>query len=91
MIWTSVMIWTFVMLWTFVKLWTFVIIWTFVIWTFVMIWTLRNKVYNCMSIFFLLDSLCPSQQCFSCQDGSSWVEPVLSRDLYVLLKDTIQC
>ena len=26
-----------------------------------------------------------------CGDGSSWVEPVLSKDKYVLLKDTTQC
>ena len=35
-------------------------------------------------LFVSFDSLHPSQR----QDGSSWVEPVLSKDKCVLLKDT---
>ena len=46
--------------------------------------------YVCCFVCF--DSLRLSQQFFSHHwDGSSWVEPVLSRGLSVLLKDTTQC
>ena len=41
--------------------------------------------------FMLFDSLRPSQQIFQlCRDGSSWVDPVLSKETCVLLKDTTQ-
>ena len=48
-----------------------------------------NKNKNFLRIYFVwFDSLLPSQKL--CQDGSFWVEPVLSKDLCVLLKDTTQ-
>ena len=44
------------------------------------------KIAKSHILFCLFDSLRPSQ----CRDGSSWVEPVLSMDKCVLLKDTTQ-
>ena len=46
-------------------------------------------LYTINTPCFLFDSLRPSQQFFQLiRDGSSWVEPVLSKDKSVLLKDT---
>ena len=43
------------------------------------------------SLFVWSDSLHPSQQFFQlCRDRFSWVEPVLSKDQCVLLKNTMQ-
>ena len=44
------------------------------------------KIAKSHILLFLFDSLRPSQ----CRDASSWVEPVLSMDKCVLLKDTTQ-
>ena len=42
-------------------------------------------------LFVLFDSLRPSQHFFQlCRDGSSWVEPVLSKDLSVLVNGILQ-
>ena len=56
---------------------------------------IQNKMasYNHMGVaclFIWFDSLHPSQQFQLCRDGSSLVEPVLSKDKCVLLKDTSQ-
>ena len=55
----------------------------------------NEKCYKVTTLYIFLfvsfDSICPSQQFFQlCQDGSSWVEPVLSKNKCVLLKDTTQ-
>ena len=42
-------------------------------------------------LFVLFVSLRPSQHLFQlCRDGSSWVEPVLSKDLCVLVNGILQ-
>ena len=43
-----------------------------------------------MSVLFDLILYVPSAIFQLCRDGSSWVEPVLSKDKCVLLKDTTQ-
>ena len=46
---------------------------------------------ECVLFVHLIQFLCTSQHFFQlCRDGFSWVEPELSKDLCVLLKDTIQ-
>ena len=40
---------------------------------------------------FVLILYVPVNSFQSCRDSSFWVEPVLSRELNVLLKDTMQC
>ena len=43
------------------------------------------------TIIFLFDLIMSPSTTFQlCRDKSSWVEPVLSKDKYVLLKDTAQ-
>ena len=52
---------------------------------------ISHDLVNIIFTFFFLWSLTSQSTIFQlCRDGSSWVEPVLSKDKCVLLKDTTQ-